>query len=200
MTKFWFPIVLLMFACAHGSDPYGARENQPLPNRPDCHSSVEAVLTHSDELRLTAEQVVALSAIDQRLRAENESIASRKVEGGKASGGSPPAGSGNPGAQGSTPSPQGGAGNSGGPGGRMGGGRGRGRMPMGGSNGSPAPGGHTAKSMEERMDENDSKAYFDAEEILDASQRERAREVAEDYRERLFDWREALRHRPDTSK
>ena len=49
------------------------------------------------------------------------------------------------------------------------------------------------ESIEERIDDNDTHAYLEAEEIvLTPEQRERARDIAEDYREKLYDRREAL--------
>jgi hypothetical protein len=44
-----------------------------------------------------------------------------------------------------------------------------------------------------RLDDNDTKAYLDAEEILTEAQRSRARDIAEDYREQLYDRRATAR-------
>jgi hypothetical protein len=41
------------------------------------------------------------------------------------------------------------------------------------------------------MDENDTKAYLDAEEFLTDEQKPKAREIAESYREQLYDRRAA---------
>jgi len=192
-------VVLLLAACAHGSDPSLAEENHPVPPRPVCRSSIEAVLMHSSELHLTADQVVALSTVDQKLRTENEALSSEKSAEKKAPAGSQPSAPTHSGSQGASPQNQGSGANPGGHGGRMGGGRGMGRMPMGGSRGAPTPGRHEAQSLEERMDDNDTRAYYAAEEILDASQREPARALAEEYREQLFDWREAMRKSGQTA-
>jgi hypothetical protein len=43
------------------------------------------------------------------------------------------------------------------------------------------------------MDEDDTAAYEAAEELLSEEQRPRAREIAEQYREQLYDYREATR-------
>jgi hypothetical protein len=41
------------------------------------------------------------------------------------------------------------------------------------------------------MDDNDAQAFLNAESFLTDAQRPRAREIAEQYREQLFDWRQA---------
>jgi hypothetical protein len=49
------------------------------------------------------------------------------------------------------------------------------------------------ESIEERVDDNDTHAYLEAEElVLTPEQRDRARDIAEDYREKLYDRREIL--------
>ena len=82
---------------------------------------------------------------------------------------------------------------SGGPsGGMRGGGMGR-RGSRGG--GSPPPS-HviSESSIEERLDANDTKAYLDAESAsLTEGQKDRAREIASEYREKLYERRELLR-------
>jgi hypothetical protein len=50
------------------------------------------------------------------------------------------------------------------------------------------------------MDDNDTKAYFDAETFLTEAQRSDAREVASDFRAALADRREALRQRAEAEK
>jgi hypothetical protein len=50
------------------------------------------------------------------------------------------------------------------------------------------------------MDDNDVKAYLDAEALLTEAQRTRAREIAEQYREQLFEWREARHTHPESEK
>ena len=57
------------------------------------------------------------------------------------------------------------------------------------------------KSLQERLDENDSDAYENAERsVLKKEQAERAREIAEKYREELFDRREMARKRAAAGK
>ena len=50
------------------------------------------------------------------------------------------------------------------------------------------------------MDDNDTKAYIDAESFLTEEQRPRARAIAEEYREQLYDWREAMRAKKPESQ
>ena len=44
-------------------------------------------------------------------------------------------------------------------------------------------------TAQDRMDEDDTKAYLEGEEILTEPQRARVRDIAEDYREQLYDRR-----------
>jgi hypothetical protein len=74
-------------------------------------------------------------------------------------------------------------------GGRMGG---RGfRAP---DNSGPSPGQRAAK-LEDRLDDDDTKAYLDGEAVLTEPQREQAREIASDYRAQIYDRRELLKQR-----
>jgi hypothetical protein len=43
--------------------------------------------------------------------------------------------------------------------------------------------------LEDRLDENDTKAYLDAEGVLTEAQKDRARDIASDYREQLYEQR-----------
>ena len=79
---------------------------------------------------------------------------------------------------------------------RGGGMRGAGAPP--GPRGANGSGG--GESIQDRLAANDTKAYLDAEALLDERQRERARELASDYREKLYDRREADRGRAAASK
>jgi hypothetical protein len=88
--------------------------------------------------------------------------------------------------------------------GGMGGGRG---MGMGGGHGMGGGGGrhhggggessadaqNRFAALRERIDDNDTKAYLDAEDILTDAQKPQAREVASHYREQLFERREQMR-------
>ena len=71
--------------------------------------------------------------------------------------------------------------------GRMGGGRGSARPAP-----RPEPGPARGK-LEDRLDEDDTKAYLDGEAVLTEPQREQAREIASDYRAQLYDRRASLK-------
>jgi hypothetical protein len=83
-------------------------------------------------------------------------------------------------------------------GGMRGGGMRGGRMPRGpageGSKGNPEA------TAQDRMDENDTKAYLDAEGVLTDAQKAKARDIAEDYREQLYDRRAAAAASSSTNK
>jgi hypothetical protein len=106
-----------------------------------------------------------------------------------------------------------GAGSGGGPGasqgmrgGGMGGGM-RGGGMRGGRMGGGMPAGSTGAKktdrqavLEDRLDENDTKAYLDAENVLTEAQKGRARDIASDYREQLYEQREMARSKATSSK
>ena len=77
---------------------------------------------------------------------------------------------------------------------------------MGGHGPRPPAGGGAASASDpeaaaqDRMDANDTKAYLDGEALLKDEQRERAREIASDYREKLYERRELLRSRASSTK
>ena len=56
---------------------------------------------------------------------------------------------------------------------------------------SPASDGAGPKSLEERMDDNDTSAYLEAEKILTEQQRARATEIASKFRQERWDRRHA---------
>jgi hypothetical protein len=127
-------------------------------------SSIAAVLEHREELGLTIVQVGQLEDLDERLAQRNAAVRDA------------------PAAQQTKPSaakPSG-----------------RGGMRMGrGSRGGALNPERTRppESVEERIDDNDTHAYLEAEGIvLTPEQREPARDIAEDYREKLYDRREVL--------
>ncbi len=66
---------------------------------------------------------------------------------------------------------------------------------MGGSRSAPSNA-NVPKSAEERMDDNDTNAYLEAEKVLTESQRPRALEIASRFREESWDRRHA-RAQPD---
>jgi hypothetical protein len=149
----------------------------PLPR-----SSIAAVVLKRDELHLTDDQVRQMEEIDRRREQADQALRDEPAHAKKAgtSGGSPP--------------PAGGTGMGGMRGGRMGG--------MGGMGGRRRSGGVSPSAgerdrpptAEERMDDNDTRAYLEAEAVLDEEQRPKARDIAERYREALYDRREQLRN------
>jgi hypothetical protein len=157
-------------------------------------SSIAAVVSHRAELGLTDEQVGEMERID--LKRDGEDAATRdelaKEHKQAASGRPPGAGSG-----GSRSAPQGmrGGGMRGGGmhGGRMGGG-----IPASGSSGVRKP--DRQATLEDRLDENDTKAYLDAENVLTEEQKGRARDIASEYREQLYERREIARSKATSSK
>jgi hypothetical protein len=155
----------LMLACAHDPKPAPVDASK-LPPLP--RSSIAAVLEHRGELGLSDEQVRRMGEIDaQRARAQQELT----EKGAEQHAQRQPTGT------------------------RAGGmGMGRRRGGMGfqrrGGDDSRAP-----VTLQDRLDDIDTNAYLDAEEnVLGDLQRPRAREIAEDYREKLYERRE-LQHR-----
>jgi hypothetical protein len=73
-------------------------------------------------------------------------------------------------------------------GGGMRGGRMGGRSPTSGAGGGKEA--DHAAALEDRLDENDTKAYLDVEAALTEAQKARAREIASEYREQLYEQRE----------
>ena len=66
--------------------------------------------------------------------------------------------------------------------------------------GQGGPSSHADQSLEDRTDANDTKAYLDIEDRLTSEQREKAREIASDFRAQLYDRREQLRTAAGASK
>ena len=80
----------------------------------------------------------------------------------------------------------------------MHGGRIGGRSPASGSgDGKEA---NRAATLEDRLDENDTKAYLDAESAFTDAQKAAARDIASDYREHLYEQRENARNRSAQTK
>jgi len=69
-----------------------------------------------------------------------------------------------------------------------------------GSGSSVTKDGDREGSVQDRIDANDTKAYLDGESLLREDQRERAREIASDFREKLYERREALRAQAEAGK
>jgi hypothetical protein len=161
------PAALLLAACA-ASRP--STVSPPPPSRPAIllpKSSIAAVLAHRSELGLDEEQVRRLEAIDATLQKQQLGV------------GAP-----TPSSAAAGPRPGAGADAGGDPPSRKGrhreGGSGRGRR-------------DPDRAPETTWDENDTAAYYRAEQILGPEQRDRAREIAELYREELYDQRAAPR-------
>ncbi len=159
-------LALLAAACAAprpASAPGAARA--PLPKLP--RSSVAAVLARGQELSLDDAQVHALRKIDDDL-AERQGIARREGAPGRP----PPA---------AAPAPALGE--------QEGGGR------RGGGHRAGAKEPHHAASRpadpDALWDDNDTEAFHQAEALLRRDQLDRAREIAEQFRERLYDVRAA---------
>ena len=163
---------VLALACACGPSPLAPKPAPPPPAGslpPLPHSSIAAVLEHRDELGLTVVQVGQMEDLDERLAQRNAAL--HDVPAGQ-----------QPKPSAASPRP---------PSMRRGMGMGRGSSP-GGSGRRPETA-RPPESIEERMDDNDTHAYLEAEAIvLTPEQRERAHDIAEDYREKLYDRREVL--------
>jgi hypothetical protein len=167
-------ILLVPLACAHAPTeqeptPVPAANRFPLPR-----SSIAAILLHRGDLELTAEQVERLQARDDALYKDQlglrNALQKQQQSGvGSTSEGTPPA------------TPSGAA--------PMGGGR---RHGMRNPPPETKPKGET---LEEQLDDSDTRAYLAAEaDVLTEQQRDPAREIASKYREDLYDQREQARH------
>jgi hypothetical protein len=145
-------------------------------------SSIAAVLEHRQELALTDDQVTRLQNLDDELARSNQAVQEeldrRKKESAESSNKDSSSGS-DP----FSSSRGGGSGGMGMGGGRMGGGGGRHR---GASSAAPA-----TPSVQDKLDDNDTHAYLEAEGALAEEQRPKAREIASRYREQLYNRRRA---------
>ena len=165
--------VLCAAACASTRPPPIAR---PPPSMPAVHSSVAAVLAHREALGLDEDQVRSLQAIDvdlaRKQRSDQQARPPKRERDSSGEGELPLPGS---------PPP---------PGRRHEGRRGASGV-VGGS-------GKELKDPDEIWDDNDSEAFYAAEEILRPDQREPAEKVAGEYREALYDARAAKGAEPRT--
>jgi hypothetical protein len=188
-------LTLSQVACASQPpppQPIAPVPTNPAPLPPLPRSSIAAVVLHRAELGLTDEQVGEMEQRDQQRETEN-AVVREEMEKKSQKGPSAPSsasGSGNGGAS------QGMHG--GGMGGGMHGGRMGGRSPASGS-GRGREADRTA-TLEDRLDENDTKAYLDVESVFTEAQKAGAREIASDYREHLYEQRENARSRAAQSK
>ncbi len=161
-------VALLPLACATSPQKATPPASQP----PLPRSSLAAVLEHRRELELTDEQVRRLQDLDNQLERANAAIRQeadqRKTK-----------------SQSLSRPPRGGTG-------------GRSRGGMGRSTGegrSPPSNASTPKSAEERIDDNDTNAYLEAEKVLTESQRPLALEIASRFREESWDRQHATNNK-----
>jgi len=162
-----------------------------LPELP--RSSIAAVIGRRQELGLTDDQVRDLELRDLERQKEDATVRDDVAQKRKSAADARAAAQGGGGpAQGTGNSPGGMRG--GGMGGGMRGGGMGGRGPRGGGGRSIAPAPEISEaSIQDRLDANDTKAFLDAEGSLADGQKDRAREIASDFREKLYERRELLR-------
>jgi hypothetical protein len=177
----WSSLVLLM-SCATAPTPAPTPAGPPAPE-PTARSSVGALLQHAVELQLTLEQRDRLGAIDDALLAKDTEL---RDEVRKRRDAAPAAAS----------DTTGGSYNSSGSAGAdamngMGSGRnGRGgRGSMGSVHHAAKTDPNSKEAVRAKIDDNDTAAFFEAEKSLTEEQKPRARELAGQYREELYNWR-----------
>jgi hypothetical protein len=198
---FFFAWALSQLACA--SQPPPPQPIAPVPANaaalpPLPRSSIAAVVQHRAELKLTDDQVGALEERD-RQREEENTVVREEMEKKGQKGPSAPSSRAGSGSGGSAPQGMQGGGMGGGMhGGGMHGGRMGGRAPASGAGGGKQA--DRAATLEDRLDENDTKAYLDAESVFTEAQKEAAREIASDYREHLYEQREIARSKSAQNK
>jgi hypothetical protein len=162
-----------------------------LPELP--RSSIAAVIGRRQELGLTDDQVRDLELRDLERQKEDATVLDEVARKRKSAADARAAGQGGGGAAQGTGNPSGGMRGGGMGGGMRGGGMG-GRGPRGGAGRSSAPAPEISEaSIQDRLDANDTKAFLDAESSLADGQKDRAREIASDFREKLYERRELLR-------
>jgi hypothetical protein len=138
----------------------------PTVPKPEAHSSVDAVLRHSAEVVLLDEQRVKLQAIDDKLTEQRQQAREQLKSSAPSTDSPPPRTSGF----------------------GRGGGR-RGNPSYGGGGGQRQV--DNRRAAREKMDSLDSAAFLEAEAVLDEQQKPAARKIASDYREQLFNYRQA---------
>jgi hypothetical protein len=168
-------LALVVPACATKPPPAPAAAQPAAPLPPLPRSSIAAVVAHKTELALTDDQIRQMETIDLERERNDDKL---RENGGMPAKPKPV----NP-----TPSgPPGGGAMGMRRGGGMRGGGHRGAMP--GSRDAPP-------TLDDRLDESDTQAYLDAEKVLTDAQRDRARDIAEDYREQRYDRRQQAAER-----
>ncbi len=165
-------LFVLVLSCA--SAPPSAPAPAPGSAKPLPASSIAAVLMHREELGLTDQQCRQLNELATALDKQNG-----ELRASPAATHSDEASHEEPGQADHAPIP--------GTGARGAGGRGK-RRSAGRSDSRPQP--DFRQAVLRAMDDNDTQAYLQAEALLTPSQRERARDIAEEYREARYDERE----------
>ncbi|HTN52375.1 MAG TPA: hypothetical protein VML50_08245 [Anaeromyxobacter sp.] len=160
-------LLALGLACARAA-PVPAPHPAPAPAPRLPRSSIAAVLEHRAELALDEAQVARLEEAERGLEKELAAVPGSR----------PAAPVGAPAGEAARP-----------PGRGHGGGGGEGQGKHGGR-GQGSPGG---QDPDQRRDDADTRAFLQVEEVFRPEQRERAREIAEAYREARYDAREAAR-------
>jgi hypothetical protein len=185
-------------ACASSAPPAAAVTAKPADAPPLPRSSIAAVVLRRAEIGLSDEQVGEMEQIDQKREAEDAAAREELDRERKQAQSAAPAGGGGGGGSSASRGMHGGG---------MGGGMRGGGMHGGGMGGRPAAaasGGAKRTDrqgiLEDRLDDNDTKAYLDAEELLTDAQKGPAREIASDYRERLYQEREIARSKSAATK
>lgn len=181
LWRFGASAFLFVLACAsppqQRPSPESVRSLRPPPQMP--RSSVAAVLAHGQELGLDAQQIDALRSIDEALAKQLDALRGpqQKVS---SSGGARREGpeSFEPGI-GRNPAALGGGGK-----------RGGGHHRDGEERSNPV---RKAADPEQTWDDDDTAAYLEAENVLRIDQRDRARAIAEEYREKLYEVRATRR-------
>jgi hypothetical protein len=156
-------VVFFTVACATPPKPPPPKPRVPPPS---ARSSIAAVLQHRGELDLTDEQVERLDQMDTTLDHQNQTLRDQLAK-----------------AAAPTKSDTSDSGNERAGMGMKGGGRKR-----GGGGATPSAADPRA-AVQDQIDDNDTKAYLDAEAVLTEAQRPRAREIASAYREALYEQR-----------
>jgi hypothetical protein len=176
-----------LLSCAH-EKPAPAVDVSSLPPLP--RSSIAAVVQARAKLGLTDDQVRDLEEIDQARVKADAAVTDEAAQKQKAAQAAGASAAGGPPASGARGGGMGGGGPHGGGmrGGGMGGRRGPRASPEAANGTAPA-------TLQDRLDENDTKAFLDAEQVLTEVQRDPAREIASDYRAQLYERRELERQR-----
>jgi hypothetical protein len=188
----WLPaLAAIAVGCASAPLPPPSAPLPPLPR-----SSIAAVLDHRGELKLSDDQVQRLSELDDELDRENRAIheeverkkqahlqainEAAKGDDGLGQGGTRPDGNSS----------------SGGMGGGMNGGMGGSFGSRGGARGSrqrTQSGASLGDQADQKIDDNDTHAYLEAEGSLEEAQRTAARDIASQFRAQLYERRRKLK-------